>query len=94
MRCIDGLCGDEACSYCGRKRTPTKCEDEYGDERREAAVGGLVLCRQCAVEHGRSADWDAFNYGTNRRCDACDRDGLCAMMPNADNQSRRGSDVL
>lgn len=87
MRCIDGLCGDEACYYCGRKRTPTKYEDEYGDERREEPVGGLVLCRQCAAEHGRSSEWDAFHYGTNRRCNACDRDGLCAMMPNAEAQS-------
>ena len=47
------------------------------------AVGCSALCRQCAAEQGRSSEWDSFHYGTNRRCDACDREGLCAMMPNA-----------
>jgi hypothetical protein len=42
-----------------------------------------ALCKQCAAEQGRSVEWDAFHYGTNRRCDACDREGLCAMMPNS-----------
>ena len=28
MRCIDGLCGDAACWYCGRKRTP---DEDTGD---------------------------------------------------------------
>ena len=40
-----------------------------------------TLCQQCATEQGRSSEWDTFHYGTNRRCDACDREGLCAMMP-------------
>ena len=43
----------------------------------------VALCKQCAAECDRSAEWDTFHYGTNRRCDACDREGLCAMMPAA-----------
>ena len=49
----------------------------------ERGETGSVLCRQCATEQGRSAEWNSFHYGTNRRCDACDREGLCAMIPNA-----------
>lgn len=31
MRCIDGLCGDDACWYCGRKRTPKEDADALYD---------------------------------------------------------------
>jgi hypothetical protein len=45
MRCIDGLCGDDACWYCARKRTPTKYEDEYeydGDPMHGDEYEGLI----------------------------------------------------
>ena len=31
MRCIDGLCGDDACWYCSRKRTPEEDADDLYD---------------------------------------------------------------
>jgi hypothetical protein len=42
---------------------------------------GAILCRQCAATQGRLSEWDAFHYGANGRCDACNRDELCAKMP-------------
>jgi len=44
--------------------------------------GCSALCKQCAAEQRRSVEWDTYHYGTNRACDACGREGLCAMMPN------------
>ena len=63
-------------------------EGDKGDKP-SAQVAGLALCRRCAAEQGRFAEWDSFHYGTNRRCDACNRDGLCAMMPNTTAHQRR-----
>jgi protein gp37 len=47
-----------------------------------AGCSTIHLCRQCAAECDRSAEWDAFHYGIQARCDGCDQHTLCAMMSN------------
>ena len=44
MRCIDGLCGDDACWYCGRKRVPMEDADDLydGDTMQGDRYAGLI----------------------------------------------------
>ena len=51
-------------------------------------AGGSALCLPCATLYRPCDEWDSFHYGINRKCDACGKEALCAMMPNAGGEPR------
>ena len=59
MRCIDGLCGDAACWYCGRKRTPDEDTGDMYDgdpmqgDKYEGLIENVDLTGSLKPEKGR-----------------------------------------
>ena len=56
MRCVDGLCGDDACWYCSRKRTPDEDADDMydGDPMHGDEYEGIIHTAQADERASRT----------------------------------------
>lgn len=73
----------EACGLCVNKNKIVKATHGCKGFLPKSLQGGYsTLCLQCASLYRPGQEWDSFHNGINRRCDACGKKALCAMMGN------------